>query len=299
MADNSNPNHRPINVVTFLAAHPTEVFSLADISRQLGLSKGSAHRVMTALTETGFVSRHPRHKTYSLGMALVAIGQAALERYPGIEIARREMTRLSTELNAGFAASAIMNNEYFLLAREGMPQSYDGLTLVGERRYLVPPIGVGQLAWRSDAEIGTYLNTGAAFMTPAIKAHMKSAFPLIRRRGYSTAANGLAMHALMHAAVVPIGRHPGPIPDLVLPKDQPEITLQEFQLLALGDAGSRGVNYLAAPVFTSEGEICFEIVMSGFPLDLSDVELEQYAARLVMMTEAITKEVRGRKPTLW
>ena len=299
MAENSNPNHRPINVVTFLAAHPTEVFTLAEIARNLGLSKGSAHRVMMALTEAGMVTRHPRHKTYSLGMALVAIGQAALERYPGIEIARREMNRISVELNVGLAASAITNNEYFLLARDGVPQSYDGLTLVGERRYLVPPIGVGQLAWRSEAEISAYLDTGTSFMSPEARAHMLEAFPLIRQRGYSAAANGQAMHTFMQAVVVPINQHPEEIPKLSLPEDQPDITLEEFQLLALGDAGSRGVNYLAAPVFSPDGEICFEIVMSGFPLNAGEAEMEQYATRLVQMTEGVTKQTRGRKPALW
>src|SRR3546814_5448366 len=91
-------------------------------------------RVMTALTDAGFVSRHPRHKTFTLGMALVAVGQAALDRYPGVAIARREMVRLNAELNVGFGATAIVNNEYLLLGREGTPRTYDGLALVGERQ---------------------------------------------------------------------------------------------------------------------------------------------------------------------
>lgn len=297
MSEHSNPNHRTINVVGFLAAHPTEVFTLAEIARHLDLSKGSAHRVMTALTETGFVSRHPRHKTYSLGMALVAVGQAALEKYPGIEYTRREMIRLATELNAGFAVSAIVNNEYFLLAREGLPQSHDGLTLVGERRYVVPPIGIGQMAWRSQSDISAYLATGP-HLNEAVKQHILAAFPVIRRRGYAMAANGTAIRRLMQAAVIPLGQHTHDIPSSTFSEHPPEIPPEEFQLLDFADAGGKGVNYMAAPVFSPEGDICFEILMSGLPVNLDEGELQRYAARLVQLADTVTKETRGRKPEL-
>lgn len=299
MSDNSNPNHRPINVVAFLAAHPTEAFTLAEIARHLGLSKGSAHRVMTALMETGFVSRHPRHKTYSLGMVLVAIGQAALERYPGIECARREMVRLASELNVGCAASAIVNNEYLLLAREGVPKANDGLTLVGERLFVVPPIGIGQMAWRRQEEIAAYLATGAAYMSEAVRQHLLKVFPEIRRRGYAMAANGTGMRKLMRATIVPIGRRPDELPTFSLLEGQPTIPLEEFQLLRLADARGEGVNYISAPVFSPEGDISFEILMSGFPVGLNEDEFKRYASRLTLAAETVTKEIRGRRPDIF
>jgi DNA-binding IclR family transcriptional regulator len=295
----SNPNRRPINVVIFLAAHPTEAFTLAEIARSLGLSKGSAHRVMMALMETGFVSRHPRHRTYSLGMALVAIGQAALERYPGIEYARRELSRLVAELNVACGASAIVNNEYLLLAREGVPQTYDGLTLVGERRFVVPTIGIGQMAWRSQREIEAYLATGSAYMSDAVREHLLAAFPEIRRRGYSMAANGMGMRRLMQATVVPIGHGPGEVAALSTLEGSADIPLEEFQMLGLADARGKGVNYIAAPVFSSDGDVCLEILMSGFPVDLKVEDIERHAARLTLAADTVTKEIRGRKPTAW
>jgi DNA-binding IclR family transcriptional regulator len=298
VSDNSNPNHRPINVVTFLAAHPTEAFTLAEIARHLGLSNGSAHRVMTALTETGFVSRHARHKTYALGVVLIAIGQAALERHRGIECARREMVRLAAELNVSCGASAIVNNEYLLLAREGVPQTYDGLTLVGERRFVVPPIGVGQMAWRSQPEIGSYLASGAAYMSDAVRRHLLAAFPEIRRRGYAMAANGAAMRKLVEATVVPIGRSPNAMPALSSLEGQVDIPLEEFQLMTLADARGNGVNYVSAPVFSPDGDISFEILMSGLPVDLNEAEFERYAARLTLAAETVTKEIRGRRPDI-
>jgi DNA-binding IclR family transcriptional regulator len=299
VSGNSNPNHRPINVVSFLAAHPTEAFTLAEIARNLALSKGSAHRVMTALTETGFVSRHPRHKTYTLGLALVAIGQAALERYPGIGLACREMARLTAELNVGCAATAVVNDEYLLLGRAGTPRTYDGLTLVGERRVVVPSIGIGQMAWRSEADIEAYLQKGAAYLSDDIRRHLLATFPKIRRRGFSMAANGLGIHRLIEATIIP----PGHAAEAGIQREAlnavGEVSASEFQMLDFSDAGRRGVNYLAAPVFSPEGEVCLEIVMSAFPDKLGSHDIARYAAKLVQAADTVTNEIRGRKPKPW
>lgn len=299
VSGSSDPNHRPINVVTFLAAHPTETFTLAEIVRHLGLSKGSAHRVMAALTETGFVYRHPRHRTYSLGIALVAIGQAALQKYPGIEFARREMVRLASGLDVGCGTAAIVNDEYLLLGREGPPHAYDGLTLVGERRYVVPPIGIGQMAWRSPAEVGAYLDRGAAYLTGAARARLSASFPLIRRRGYSMAANGVGLRRVVQATIVPIGHAQDAAGRLSSLAGEAEIPLEEYQMLSFEEARGKGVSYLAAPVFSPDGEVSFEILMSGLPVDMTVTDFERCTARLLLTADIVTNEIRGRKPVAW
>jgi DNA-binding IclR family transcriptional regulator len=296
LSDHSDPNHRPLSVVTFLAAHPTETFTLAEIARHLGLSKGSAHRVMTTLTESGFVHRHPRHKTYSLGIVLVAIGQAALQKYPGVEIARREMTRLVAELGVGCGVTAVVNNEYMLLGREGAPHAYDGLTLVGERRFVVPAIGIGHMAWRSQGEVDAYLDSGAAYLSAAAREHLAASLPVIRRRGYSMAANGTGMRRLVQATIVPIGQRIQGDTGLQLLAEDSEIPLEEFQLLSLADAQGKGVNYLAAPIFSPEGEVSFEILISGLPVNLNEREFAHYTSRLLLAADIVTKEIHGRKP---
>jgi DNA-binding IclR family transcriptional regulator len=298
LSGHSDPNHRPISVVTFLAAHPTETFTLAEIARHMKLSKGSAHRVMTALTESGFVYRHPRHKTFSLGMLLVAIGQSALQKYPGIDMARQEMARLVTELGVGCATAAIVNDDYILLGREGAPHNYEGLTLVGERRYIVPPIGIGQIAWRSLRDIEAYLDSGAPYLNEATRNHLAASFAVIRHRGYSIAANGTGMRHLIEATVVPIGQEHDNTSALAALAGDATIPLEEFQLLNLGDAAGKGVNYIAAPVFSPEGEVSFEILISGMPVHLSETEFERYVGRLLRAADIITKEVRGRKPAV-
>jgi DNA-binding IclR family transcriptional regulator len=147
MADRSNPTNRVLGVINFLAAHPAENFSLAEVARQVGLSKGSAHRLLTTMSEANFLSRDEKNKTYSLGVALVAVGQAALEKYRGLEIARREMARLTQELTVQCSATAVVGEDLLILAKEGVPQSHEGLNRVGERRPMIPPMGICFVAW--------------------------------------------------------------------------------------------------------------------------------------------------------
>jgi DNA-binding IclR family transcriptional regulator len=299
MTDFSDPNHRPLRVVTFLAAHATEAFTLAELARLLALSKGSAHRVMMALTEAGFVARHPRHKTYTLGMALVAIGEAALERYPGIAIARREMSRLHAELGVGCGATAIVNDEYLLLGREGTPRTCDGLTLVGERRLVVPSIGIGQIAWRGEDEIAAYMAKGAPYMNAELHDHLVACFPEIRRRGYTMAANGTGIPRLIAATIIPLGQHAGDALPVDVLHGVTEIPPSEFQIRDIVEAAGKGVNYIAAPVFSAEGEVCLEIVISGFPEHLGVQEIERYATKATQAADIVTSEIRGRKPKPW
>lgn len=298
MAASSDPNHRPLAVITYLAANPTATFSLAEIARDLGLSKGSAHRVMTALTEAGFVSRHPRNKTYSLGLALVAIGSATLERYAGIEMAKREMARLTRELDVGCAATAIIGDEYILLAREGTPASVDGLTLIGERRFVFPSIGIGQIAWRSQAEIEHYAASGRGFMTERLKSRLEASLPVIRRRGYSMAANGAGMRRLCHETLVPVGQVQDKTPARNMDWIE-TIPLDEFQMLEFAEAEGKGVNYIAAPIFSPEGEIAFEILVSRLPVDLTAAAFERYLAQLLLVADSITNQIRGTRPQPW
>src|SRR3546814_4826507 len=73
-------SRRIVRLINFFAAHPTESFTLSEVVDQLSISLGSAHRALRSLADARYLVRHPAHKTYSLGLALVAVGQAALER---------------------------------------------------------------------------------------------------------------------------------------------------------------------------------------------------------------------------
>ncbi|MFT3930183.1 MAG: helix-turn-helix domain-containing protein [Spongiibacteraceae bacterium] len=297
MAESSGSNNRVIDVLNFLASHPTEAFTLSELAGHLELSNGSAHRVLTALTEARYLSRHPKHKTYSLGVALVAIGQAAVEKHRGIDIARREMARLTDELRVQCIATAIVDDELLFLAKEGMPQTHDGLNRVGERRPFVPPLGLGHIAWADKKTVADYLARAQSTLSDAMRDYLKTALDVIHQRGYAIAANGMALRALRQTATFPINgardeAYWSRVHELI-----GALSEKEIQLFDIADAGNAGISYISAPVFSPTGAVTLELALSGMPDNLSAQEIERYIERLRATAAIVTSETHGRMPT--
>lgn len=296
MSEPSGPNSRVIEVLNFLAAHPTESFTLSELAGHLGLSNGSAHRVLTTLTEARYLSRHPKHKTYALGMALVAIGQAALEQHRGIDIARREMARLADEFRAQCIATAQVEDDLLFLAKEGVPQTHDGLSRVGERRPFVPPLGLGHIAWASPDRLESYLARSPEGQRERMRGYLDRALPLIRRRGFVIAANGDAVRTLRQTSTLPLDQQRDAaywarVHDLV-----DGLSAREIQLDSLDEIGPEGISYISVPVFTPDGTVGFELTLSGMAPQLDRPGIEQCIARLRAAAAVVTAEIHGRMP---
>lgn len=286
---------RSIKVINFLAAHSTDSFTLSQISERLGLSHGSTHRVLSTLTAARYVSRHPKHKTYSLGLALVGIGQAALERHRTVEIARREMVKLSEELKVMCTASVVLDDELLILAKHGTPQTHPGINRVGDRRPFLPPIGIANIAWSETAVVEAYLARAPAHLQPDVQARLREAVRLVRERGYSIVAAGPNVMQWPTTATTPGEKldeaywsHVGDVVRHLSP--------DEVQLKNLADAVGKGVGYVTAPVFSPGGEVALELAITGLPHDLSVEQIERYSSRLRAATAVVMSETQGRIP---
>jgi len=69
---------------------------LADLQAATGLPRATAHRLAIALEQHGLV-RRDRDGRFELGLALVALGQAAADGFPLAELARPALTTLRDE----------------------------------------------------------------------------------------------------------------------------------------------------------------------------------------------------------
>lgn len=296
VSEGSNPTGRVLDVLSFLAAHPTETFTLTEIARHLRLSNGSAHRVLTTMSKAQFLARNDKHRTYSLGMALVAIGQAAVEKHRGIEVARREIARLAVELNVQCSANVVVDDDLLVVVKEGTPQSHKGLTRVGERRPLVPPLGMCHVAWGGELAIQSYVAKVAGHIGEDRRRHLLNAFPLIRRRGYAIAAYGPSTRNAREATVLPIGQLRDAAYWSAVYRLVRELSLEEIQIFNIREAGPDGISYLSAPVFSPTGAVSLQLVISGMPRTLSAAKIERYADRLCAAAALITSETHGRMP---
>jgi DNA-binding IclR family transcriptional regulator len=296
MSDLAESKSRLTDIINFLAARPAEAYTLSELAAQLGLSNGSAHRALTMLTEARYLSRHPKHKTYSLGTALVAIGQAALEQHRGIELAQREMTRLAEEIEAQCVITTVMDDEILMLAKAGIPRSYDAQNRVGERRPFVPPLDPGQVAWVDKKNLNTYLARAPTSLTVAKRNHLLAALKTIRARGFSIAAYGPGMKALRQLTALPRGWQQDAAYQQEMNRLLGGLSEAEIQLLDLAEAAQAGLSYIAAPIFSPDGRVSLELTLSGMPGKLTPADIMAYAERLCAAASVVTTAIHGRMP---
>jgi DNA-binding IclR family transcriptional regulator len=292
----SSSTGRVVKLINFLAAHSSESFTLSQICEQVRLSHASAHRVLATLVAERYVSRHPKHKTYSLGVAVVRIGQAALERHRDIDLARREIAKLSEELNVLSTISVVMDGEMLILAKHGTPQTFPGLNRVGDRRPFVPPIGLPNIAWAETAVVEEYLARLPPDFRPELHQRLREAMRLVRERGYSIVVSGPMIfewsQLTMDETRTWDASYMAEVNGFIR-----RMSPDEIQLGRLSDAADRSIGYMTAPVFSPTGEVALEIAISGLPPNMSMQQIERYSARLRAATAVVMSETKGRIPT--
>jgi DNA-binding IclR family transcriptional regulator len=296
VGDATGPNSRVIEVMNFLAAHPTESFTLAEIASRLGLSNGSAHRVLTTLADAKYLTRHPKHKTYSLGMVMVAIGQAALAQHREIDVVRREVARVAEELKVQCLAFAIVSNEMLIVACEGAPANFAPPNRVGERWPFVPPLGMGFIAWADDAARDDYLARSPAALNDRAFDRLAKSIELFRERGYGIAGDGAVVRALKKFSSRPAGPQSEESYWAGLTQLVGDISEQEIQVIDLDEAVAEGISYVTAPIFSSKGEVAYEISASGFAPGMSRVQIETCIATLREAATSATLQMNGSAP---
>lgn len=263
---------RALAILDLLAAHPTESFTLSELARQLGINMASTHAVLGAMTEAGYLVRHPSHKTYRLGPSTMAVGHAALTSHPVIGVARQEMQQLADETGLECLASAPFEMELVGVARVGPSSTRTPLLQVGQRLPLVPPLGTMFVAWSSDERIEEWLRR-APDQSAATIRHYRRVLESARALGYSV---GVTVNGRQEA-IAPVPGNPAQ--------------------LDLRGAQRHRVAYIAASTFDDRGEISLVISLEGFPHPLTAEDIDDVAHRLHKAAMTITGAVHGSPPT--
>lgn len=235
---------------------------------------------------------------------LSALGQSALEKHRGIEVARREMIRLAAEVKAQCMLTTIVDDEILFVAKEGIPYSREEFFRIGERRPFLPPLGLLQIAWANPQSKEAYLSHAQQTLNDAQYAHMQASIPEVRRLGYAIAANGESLEVMGESVATEFHGQLPPDNDSAGVGQSTELVQRLISGLSSGEIfeadtavlESTGVAYMSAPIFSERGEVAFEISLSGLPDDLTARDIERYLRRLCATAAQVTKQIYGRKP---
>jgi DNA-binding IclR family transcriptional regulator len=282
---------RTVAVLNLLAAHPDTAFSLSEMCRRLEINKATAHAMLTALADSGFLLRNPRDKSYTLGPALIALGSAAAaRRLELVEFARAPMQTLASDTGLQCVVSSAMGEEIVFLAVAGEIVPFGPHVRVGQRIPLAPPIGTVFMAWSLPDEVDTWLHRsadGKPLAAPDLE-RFRNGVRAVRRRGYSV---GLEPDVLGVRLGQSLDDHEA-VPPLLAELSHTSYLMDDF-----GGAPHR-IGHLAAPVFGPDERVAMVLTLYGFQKQLSGPDIAALAARLTATTREITFAVRGRHPDL-
>jgi DNA-binding IclR family transcriptional regulator len=279
---------RAVAVLDFLAANTTEGFTLTEVASRLGINVASTHALLTVLTEAGYVVRHPRLRTFTLGPSVVALGSAALECHPVVDLARDAARELASQTGLEVAVTAPAGNHIVFLARAGEPSARGVPVHVGQRVPLVPPLGSVFVAWDgADTWLARADDPDA----------LREVLDVVRSRGYSVAIEADARKALGHALDDLAGR---PANDGLRASVEGLVTdlgQREYQVRRLEAKQDYDVSMIAAPVFGPAGDVVLAFTLLGFDAPLRGSEIAAYGEQLRDIGLIVTRRSRGREPT--
>ena len=287
MARRAPAVERSIAVLNYLASRPDDRFTLSEIARATDLNKATLHAILGALTESGFVLREEERKTYSLGPALVALGGAAVEANPAVQLAMPHMEALSSELGLDCVASAAIEDQIVILTRASSRRPFGIEVEPGQRLPLAPPLGTVFIAWSTQTEIDRWLAKVGPKATNADIQRYRQAVDTVRARGYSL---GLGGEPIPKEERTVRGR-PRTLEDNVR-----SIRVDEYALIELDNSSTYRLNHIGAPIFDTLGRVTLAMFLIGFQGDIAAGEVPRYAERLRYACTAITEKIGGREP---
>ncbi|WP_228534090.1 IclR family transcriptional regulator [Nocardia sp. BSTN01] len=278
----SPPTHRVVRVIELLSRRPAEHLSLARIVRETGLSRATAHAVLTQLTADGWTVRD-LDGNYGLGMGLLAVARRAEAAFP--------LRRLAADLLREFVAE--QGFPVFLAERD------DGSIIItevagtpsvpwirqGRRLPLAPPVAREFIAWAPASERTTWIDHA----DPAHRERLLAVLDAVRARGYSverladeSAPILEALAALRNSPVTdPLRNRLGSmITDLITIDYLPD---------ELG--AENAVVTVAAPIFA--GDRVIAAVVACPDTRLSAQHLTELGAAITATAEKITRTTTG------
>ena len=286
---------RVVQTLDFLAAHPSEGFTLSELARRLGINAPSLLRVLRALVHGGYVERHPRHSTYTLGLSLVAIGQSAIRRHPVVGEARRAADALADELGVQCSAVSINEEGILVIAASGSFTADPHSSQVGIRSPHLPCFGPTHWAFASPARREQWLES--LDLGTRKLAFLRRGFEAIRSRGYSVILRGRGFNLLRE----PIRRLQENPRDrdahAIVARATRSLSDDELQVVSLRKGKTYSVLHIAAPIFDALGGVVLELVLTDLPNRLSASRIEAMARRLRVVCGEVTRAVSGRPPS--
>lgn len=281
---------RATQIIGLLARHPRQASTVSEIARALGLNRATCHSVLLALEAAEYVHRDHRTKAFSLGPALIGVGEAALSSLDIVNEARPEVDRLAATTGVECVASVAAGDEMVVVATAGPPDRF-GVLRVGYRYPLCPPLATAFVAWGDDTAIETWLGR-AGPLSDEHRKHYLGSLDAVRRRGYSVTLE-IKDPTRFGQALAALQAERDTASSLEEHHRVSRLLQQEYMLPEADRLGPHRIEQVTVPVFDTDGRVALVIGLTGFAHDLALDEANTYIAPLIAASHRITARLGG------
>lgn len=123
---------RAIQVLEILAVS-AEGFSLADLSKRIGVPKSTLFRILTTLKHNSLVNHDEQRRIFTLGIKLLDWGNAALSRIDLKTVARPHLMRMAHETKQSYYLAILDHYEVIIVDRVDTPEIWTMVARLGQR----------------------------------------------------------------------------------------------------------------------------------------------------------------------
>lgn len=175
----SPPTRRVVDVVELLAEHVRTPLSLAEICRQLRISRSTGHAIMATLCACDWATRDPLNGTFLIGNGFPRL---QLSSTPITSKLRGPLRELCSELNMAACISEV-RGRHIAVIDAASPGEIRPHVQAGQRLPFVAPFGREFVAWAPPAATTDWMEA-AGPVNDVYRARMPKVLNEIRDRGY-------------------------------------------------------------------------------------------------------------------
>jgi DNA-binding IclR family transcriptional regulator len=147
---------RACDLLTHLAAHPTQPFTVTELARHLAIPRATCDSLLLGLASSGFVRRDAELR-YELGSACIVLGDAARAANPALRTAGVHAEALARAQQSVVAVTIRDGDETRVASVFDYGPAFGIRTRAGDAITLVPPFGASFVAWDDEAQVQAWL----------------------------------------------------------------------------------------------------------------------------------------------
>lgn len=275
MARSSNAVLRAAAILDFVAEHPGESFSMAELVRALKLSHSTCHSLVSALVDVNYLHR-TTDKLYALGPRLAAIARISQERSSLLQIAKRELRQLAAKLD--LVCSALVREESMSVVRERSTSARHVryTTQIGMPLRLRAPLASAFFV-ASPQGAEEWLALAGDLDVEAERDALEQGIAFLRTHGFLALVNNAD----------------GPPPSTPLAQlfDGAVSELPVIAAHTIARDSEYAVSSIVTPVFNADSDVEFVLSLIGYDNPISGARLLDYAEELQAAATRISASV--------